>query len=424
MNIFDDTMPVEDDTSVFGLRGRNAFLLQEAEPEAWLAPEGQPQTEHAAPLVPCAEEPLLSSLAPEDDSNELFVDSASEEACSAIAGTDAQQPIHWGVRFRPSGQVFFFPGLPFAARAGSRVLVELEHGVMFGEVVMVLDKREKPLSPGEVAHGTIKRLASANDVAIHAENHILAAEAIAFCKTCIRQRALDMKLVDVEVMHDRSKIIFFFTAPARIDFRELVKDLVRTYRTRIELRQIGVRHETQMIGGLGNCGMVCCCHSYLRKFAPVTIKMAKEQNLFLNPAKLSGMCGRLLCCLSFEQSNYEEFNRRCPKVGKKYQTSRGVVRVLRANMFGQSISILTENNEEMEMTLEDWDSSTPTRMEHSNEPREASPQEGRQEGTDKGRGGSRSSGGKRSPDAVPDAGNKHQATPPPRPRKRKGPPFQ
>jgi hypothetical protein len=164
-----------------------------------------------------------------------------------------------------------------------------------------------------------------------------------------------MKLVTVEVLHDRSKIVFFFTAPSRIDFRELVKDLVRNYRTRIELRQIGVRHETQMIGGIGNCGMVCCCHTYLRKFAPVTIKMAKEQNLFLNPSKLSGMCGRLLCCLSFEQGNYEEFTRRCPKPGKKYATRGGTVKVLRANLFNQSISVLFENGEERELSLEEWD---------------------------------------------------------------------
>lgn len=421
MNIFDDDTPVEDEMSIFGLRRRNAFLLHEEEPEDRPAQgeETQPATMDA-PAVE-AEEPGPSAPVPDDEGSEGdgFFDAASAEAHLAAPVLKEERPTYWGVRFRASGQVFFFPGLPFAARVGSRVLVELEHGVMFGEIAMVLEPRDKPLSPGEIAHGTIKRLASAQDVAAHAENHILAAEAIAFCKTCIRQRALDMKLVDVEVMHDRSKIIFFFTAPARIDFRELVKDLVRTYRTRIELRQIGVRHETQMIGGLGNCGMVCCCHSYLRKFAPVTIKMAKEQNLFLNPAKLSGMCGRLLCCLSFEQSNYEEFNRRCPKVGKKYQTSRGVVRVLRANMFGQSINVLTENNEELELTLEDWDSTNPTRMEHGGEPRE--PAEGRQDNTEKARGGSRPAGQRRPPDASPDAGDKGQPSSPQRPRKRKGP---
>ena len=129
-----------------------------------------------------------------------------------------------------------------------------------------------------------------------------------FWQDCVNRRHLDMKLVDVEVFLDRSKFIFYFTAPARIDFRELVKDLVHEYRVRIELRQIGVRHETQMVGAVGNCGMVCCCRRYLRQFAPVTIRMAKEQNLFLNPTKVSGICGRLLCCLAYEQESYDAFH--------------------------------------------------------------------------------------------------------------------
>lgn len=270
-----------------------------------------------------------------------------------------------GIRFRKNGQLFFFPDQEHTVRKGTKVLVELEQGLALGEIASII-QHSSILSSGEELGPPIKilGLATAQDIARHSENTILGSEAEAFCKTCIRQRNMDMKLVDVEVLHDRSKIIFFFTAPSRIDFRELVKDLVRNFRTRIELRQIGVRHETQMIGGLGNCGMVCCCHRYLRKFAPVTIKMAKEQNLFLNPAKLSGMCGRLLCCLSFEQGNYEEFNRRCPKMGKKYMTpDKGTVKVLRANMFSQSISILAESGEELEVSLEEWESLNPRRME-------------------------------------------------------------
>ena len=144
----------------------------------------------------------------------------------------------------------------------------------------------------------VARAATAEELARAAENEQLCREAREFCRRCIMNRKLDMKLVDVESLFDRSKLIFYFTAPTRIDFRELVKDLVRQYHTRIELRQIGVRHETQMLGALGNCGMVCCCRRYLRHFAPVTIKMAKEQNLFLNPAKIPGICGRLLWCQS------------------------------------------------------------------------------------------------------------------------------
>ncbi len=196
-----------------------------------------------------------------------------------------------------------------------------------------------------------------------------------FCTKCIRERELDMKIVDVALLSDRSKLVFYFTAPNRIDFRELVKDLVREYRTRIELRQIGVRHETQMVGSLGNCGMICCCRRYLTTFAPVTIKMAKEQNLFLNPTKISGICSRLLCCLSFEQDVYESFHKTCPKLGKRYNTDRGHMRVLRANMFRNSIALLTETEGEIEMTLEEWESINPQRPESQPNPNQQAPQQ-------------------------------------------------
>ncbi|GAB6124979.1 PSP1 domain-containing protein [Humidesulfovibrio idahonensis] len=201
---------------------------------------------------------------------------------------------------------------------------------------------------------TIHRLATESDLETHGENLRLARRAFSFCRGCINSQNLDMKLVDVEVLHDRSKLIFFFTAPNRIDFRELIKSLVREFHTRIELRQIGVRHETQMIGAIGNCGQVCCCRRFLRKFAPVTIKMAKEQNLFLNPAKISGICGRLLCCLSYEQKGYEEFHKQCPKIGKRVQTPIGSVKVLRANFFKKSISVWVEDEGEREFTLDEW----------------------------------------------------------------------
>lgn len=138
---------------------------------------------------------------------------------------------------------------------------------------------------------------------------------------------------------------------------------MREYRARIELRQIGVRHETQMVGAVGNCGMVCCCRRYLRKFAPVTIRMAKEQNLFLNPAKISGICGRLLCCLAYEQENYDNFHRHCPRLGKRYQTDKGPMKVLRANLFRNSIAVLTESGEEQEIHLDEWQALSPFRPE-------------------------------------------------------------
>lgn len=265
-----------------------------------------------------------------------------------------------GIRFRTHGQTYYFSAQMEVA-VGNVVVVETEQGIGLGEVLSMHDSLppgtvEGPLSP-------VSRLASDEDRTTGRENELLARQAHVFCQECIRQRKLEMKLVDVEVYYDRSKIIFYFTAPARIDFRELVKDLVREYRSRIELRQIGVRHETQMVGAVGNCGMVCCCRRFLRKFAPVTIRMAKEQNLFLNPAKISGICGRLLCCLSYEQENYDAFHRNCPRLGKKYQTSQGGMKVLRANMFRNTISVLNENNEELEFTLEDWQALEPRRPE-------------------------------------------------------------
>jgi len=264
-----------------------------------------------------------------------------------------------GVKFRPYGQVYFFESGPFVVGMGDQVIVKTDQGMGLGEVVTVRDEpagedRELEIKP-------IYRLATDDDMAAVAENEVRAREAFRFCRECIERRELEMKLVDVEIFFDRSKMIFYFTAPGRIDFRELVKDLVRTYRTRIELRQIGVRHETQMIGAVGNCGQVACCRRFLRKFVPVTIKMAKEQNLFLNPTKISGICGRLLCCLSYEEANYREFYRRCPKIGKRMATDRGMVKVIRANFFRGTLSVITEGNEEVELNLDEWEAINPRR---------------------------------------------------------------
>ncbi len=257
-----------------------------------------------------------------------------------------------GVKFRDFGQTYHFDSGPFVVAVGDHVIVETEQGRGLGEVVSVLDSL--PEGVGEDLK-PIFRLATEEDLTQARENEELAREARHYCRRCINERELEMKLVDVEVFLDRGKMIFYFTAPGRVDFRELVKDLVRSYRTRIELRQIGVRHETQMIGAVGNCGQLCCCRRFLRKFDPVTIKMAKEQNLFLNPTKISGICGRLLCCLNYEQKNYEEFQRRCPKMGKKFPTSLGTVKVLRSNFFRESLTVLTEQNEEKEVTLTEWE---------------------------------------------------------------------
>ncbi len=265
-----------------------------------------------------------------------------------------------GIRFRPHGQLYYFSS-EIDLFMDDGVVVETEQGIGYGRVCYACETLSENVVEGPII--PILRKATAEDCQAGFENEELAKQAFQFCKNCIVDRGLDMKLVDVEVFFDRSKIIFYFTAPARIDFRELVKDLVREYRARIELRQIGVRHETQMVGAVGNCGMVCCCRRYLRKFAPVTIRMAKEQNLFLNPAKISGICSRLLCCLSFEQENYDNFHNQCPKLGKKYQTDMGDMKVLRANMFRNTVSLLNERNEEVEMTLEEWQDIKPNRTE-------------------------------------------------------------
>lgn len=257
-----------------------------------------------------------------------------------------------GVSFRRQGQIYFFLATPFVLSMHDMVLVKTEEGIGFGEIVALRDTLPDGVDPETVK--PIYRPATAEDVAIDRENRELAKEARKYCQRSMARLHLDMKLVDVEIYFDKSKMIFYFTAPGRVDFRELVKDLVRNYRTRIELRQIGVRHETQMIGALGNCGQMCCCRRYLRRFEPVTIKMAKDQNLFLNPAKISGVCGRLLCCLAYEKENYSDFQSRAPKLGRRYMTTQGPMKTLRANMFRDSVSVVTEGGEELDFSLTDW----------------------------------------------------------------------
>ena len=271
-----------------------------------------------------------------------------------------------GIRLRHCGPTLFCDSMPAPPIVGEQCMVETEHGLQLGQIVSLHDSLPDGNLCSEI---TVLRTATDADKTAARTNDELARRARRFCQEAIRNRALDMKLVDVDVFFDASKIVFYFTAPVRIDFRELLKDLVREYRARIELRQIGVRHETQMLGAVGNCGMVCCCRRFLRKFAPVTIRMAKEQNLFLNPAKISGICGRLLCCLSYEQENYDAFHRECPRLGKRYQTSRGAMKVLRANMFRNSLSVLNEANEEREISLEEWIALTPQRPEQAQQAR-------------------------------------------------------
>lgn len=257
-----------------------------------------------------------------------------------------------GIKFTDYGLVYFFKNLDPTIKKGDFVVVTTDDGMGLGKVVCIKDNPPEYIDEEEIK--TIDRKATEEDLKKQEENKKLSREAFDYCKVNIENLGLDMKLVDVEVRFDRSKILFYFTAPCRVDFRELVKILVKKYRTRIELRQIGVRNEAQMVGGLGTCGRICCCRLFLKKFDPVTIKMAKEQQLFLNPSKISGTCGRLLCCLNFEKDLYDEFHEKCPKIGKKYETRLGEIRILRANIFRDSLVVDTGTGVEREITIAEW----------------------------------------------------------------------
>ncbi len=218
-----------------------------------------------------------------------------------------------GVRFRRAGKVYFFDPGELQINKGDHVIVETARGVEFGSVVLGLREVEEdmviqPLKP-------VLRVATADDVRREERNREKEKEALAICLEKVQKHGLEMKLIDAEYTFDNNKVLFYFTADGRVDFRDLVKDLASVFKTRIELRQIGVRDETKILGGVGICGRVLCCHSYLSDFAPVSIKMAKEQNLSLNPSKISGTCGRLMCCLKNEEETYEYLNSKLPNVG-------------------------------------------------------------------------------------------------------------
>lgn len=224
-----------------------------------------------------------------------------------------------GVRFRQAGKVYFFDPTGFTINQGDSVIVETARGIEFGNVVLgprdiEEDRVIQPLKP-------VIRIATKEDHDIQQNNKTKEEEAFKICLEKIKKHGLDMKLIDAEYTFDNNKVLFYFTADGRIDFRELVKDLAAVFKTRIELRQIGVRDETKIVGGIGICGRPLCCNTHLSEFAPVSIKMAKEQNLSLNPTKISGVCGRLMCCLKNEEEAYEELNGRLPNVGDFVTTS-------------------------------------------------------------------------------------------------------
>ena len=227
-----------------------------------------------------------------------------------------------GVRFRQAGKVYYFdPGREQLER-GQRVIVNTLKGTEMGTVILPNTEMDEEKIQNPVKN--IIRLATESDIETEKTNREKETEAFDICKTKIARHGLKMKLIAAEYTFDRNKLLFYFTADGRVDFRELVKDLASVFRTRIELRQIGVRDETKICGGIGICGRTLCCHSYLSEFAPVSIKMAKEQSLSLNPSKISGVCGRLMCCLKNEEEAYEELNSHLPDVGERVRTSDGL----------------------------------------------------------------------------------------------------
>mgnify|MGYP001146481067 FL=1 len=253
-----------------------------------------------------------------------------------------------GVRFRTAGKIYFFDPGKLSVKRNDHVIVETARGIEYGTVVgnpreVDDDKVVQPLKP-------VLRIATERDDEQEAGNKLKEKEAFKICLEKIKKHGLEMKLIDAEYTFDNNKVLFYFTADGRIDFRELVKDLASVFKTRIELRQIGVRDETKILGGIGICGRVLCCHSHLSEFIPVSIKMAKEQNLSLNPGKISGVCGRLMCCLKHEEETYEELNRRLPNAGDYVTTDDGLKgEVSSVNVLRQLVKVLVEVNDEKEL---------------------------------------------------------------------------
>lgn len=242
-----------------------------------------------------------------------------------------------GVRFKRAGKIYYFDPAELQVESGSKVIVETARGIEFGTVISGI----KDVSESEIIQPLkrIVRIANEEDIAHHQENINKKERALMLCQEKINKHDLEMKLIDVEYTFDNSKIIFYFTADGRVDFRELVKDLAAVFKMRIELRQIGVRDEAKMVGGIGNCGKGLCCHTWLPEFEPVSIKMAKVQNLSLNPTKISGICGRLMCCLKYENEIYHELRKGMPDLGERIKTIDGMGIVYDSNILENRIKV-------------------------------------------------------------------------------------
>ncbi|MBT2657978.1 stage 0 sporulation family protein [Bacillus sp. ISL-18] len=257
-----------------------------------------------------------------------------------------------GVRFKKAGKIYYFDPGDLSIAKDDYVIVETVRGVEYGKAVIARKQVEEhdvvlPLKK-------VVRIADQKDRMIVEENKQAAQEAYEVCNEKVNEHQLDMKLVDVEYTFDRNKVIFYFTADGRVDFRELVKDLAAIFRTRIELRQIGVRDEAKMLGGIGPCGRMLCCSTFLGDFDPVSIKMAKDQNLSLNPTKISGLCGRLMCCLKYENDEYESAKEALPDLGEIIETPQGKGKVVGLNILERVLQIeLKEQERVLEYTLDE-----------------------------------------------------------------------
>jgi len=255
-----------------------------------------------------------------------------------------------GVRFKRASRVYHFDAGPLECGPGDWVVVETERGMALGQVASLPCEAE-PL-PGQALKKVLRR-AGERDILRYEQNCELEGYAFQVCLEKIREKGLPMKLVDVEYLFDGSKAIFYFTAEQRVDFRELVRELAREFHTRIEMRQIGVRDEAKLVGGVGPCGRELCCATWLTQFSPVSVRMAKEQDVALNPTKISGVCGRLMCCLGYEHEQYKREAKRFPRLGKTVETPRGIGKVVRRNVLEGTFVIQTREGE-AEVSVAEW----------------------------------------------------------------------
>ena len=321
--------------------------LEEAETVVETAAAAEEEESAPAETAAAAASEQADQPAPENEET-AAVTEESVEPENARKDKDKKKMVRViGVRFRTAGKIYFFAPGEFHVRCGSHVIVETARGVEYGTVVgLPMDVSESRINQ---PLKEVIRIATPEDNEIERQNRIKEREAYRICQEKIQAHGLDMKLINAEYTFDNNKVLFYFTADGRVDFRDLVKDLASVFRTRIELRQIGVRDETKILGGYGICGRPLCCHTWMSDFIPVSIKMAKEQNLSLNPGKISGVCGRLMCCLKNEADTYEELNRSLPKVGDEVQGNDGLSgQVESVNVLRQTVRILVEVDDEKE----------------------------------------------------------------------------